>query len=86
MYVEPLTLIWLASWLWSYFASFISFDRSAMDPCLAKSLTQAPSRPTTSDMVPDAAAAIVWSFVDANGALRSFTVIFGFAASNESIT
>lgn len=36
-----------------------------MTPCEAKSLTHAPSRPTTSGIVPEAAPANSCSFVDA---------------------
>jgi hypothetical protein len=39
--------------------------RSAIAPWFAKSLTQAPSSPTTSGMVPDAAPAKSCSFVEA---------------------
>src|SRR5436190_24032232 len=56
-----------------------------MEPCLTKSLTHAPSRPTTSAMVPAAAPAIVCSLVEANGPDRSLTLIPGLAASNWSI-
>lgn len=65
MYVLPSTWIWLASWLSSKPASLISFDRSAITPCFAKSLTHAPSRPTTSGMVPEAAPAKSCSLVEA---------------------
>jgi hypothetical protein len=40
-------------------------DRSVIAPWSAKSLTQAPSRPTTSDMVPAAAPATTCSLVEA---------------------
>src|SRR6266852_8185760 len=85
MYVEPLTLICAASWLSSYAALFINADRFVIEPCLTKSLTHAPSRPTTSAIVPAAAPAMVCSLVEANGPDRSLTLIPGLAASNWSI-
>src|SRR6478735_1367191 len=60
--------------------------RSVIAPCLAKSLTQAPSSPTTSDMVPDAAPATTCSLVEAYGPDRSLTLIPGFSDSNLSIS
>src|SRR6266511_3175748 len=80
MYVFPFTWTWLASWLGSYFASDMSLDRSVLAPCLAKSLTHAPSRPTTSGSVLDAAPDTNCCFVDAYGALNSLTLMFGFCA------
>ena len=59
--------------------------RSAIAPCLAKSLTQAPSRPTTSGMVPDAAPATSCSLVEAYGPLSSLTLMPGFSASKSSM-
>src|SRR3954466_15932321 len=58
----------------------MSLERSAMAPCLAKSLTHAPSRPTTSGSVLDAAPDTSCCLVDAYGALNSLTLIFGFCA------
>src|SRR3712207_5571310 len=53
-------------------------DRSVMAPCLAKSLTHAPSRPTTSGRVRDAAPETSCCLVDAYGPLSSLTLMFGF--------
>src|SRR4029453_17397196 len=80
MYVLPLTWTWLASWLGSNFASDMSADRSVMAPCLAKSFTQAPSRPTTSGSVRDAAPDTSCCLVDAYGARSSLTLMVGFCA------
>src|SRR4029453_9131761 len=80
MYVLSLYCTWLASSLGSYLASSISLDRSAIAPCLAKSYTQAPSRPTTSGSVFDAAPVTSCCFVDAYGALSSLTLMLGFCA------
>src|SRR5664279_1042470 len=85
MYVLPLSLIWAASWLSSYLASDMSWLTFARAPCLTKSLTQAPSRPTTSDMVPDAAAATTVCLVAAYGPLISLTLIPAFLASKSSM-
>src|SRR4051794_134500 len=85
MYVLPLTWTWLASWLGSYLASAISAERSVIAPCLAKSLTHAPSRPTTSGSVLEAAPDTSCCLVDAYGALNSLTVIFGFCAVKSAI-
>ena len=63
----------------------MSFDRSVIAPCLTKSLTHAPSRPTTSAMVPDAAPATVCSLVEANGPDSSLTLMPGLAAWKLSI-
>ena len=56
-----------------------------MAPCLARSFTQAPSRPTTSESVPVAAPATIWSCVVEYGPLMSLTVIPGFWAWKSSI-
>src|SRR6478609_2524164 len=56
-----------------------------MAPCLAKSLTQAPSRPTTSAILPVAAPAMVCSLVEANGPDSSLTLMPGLAFSKSSI-
>src|SRR5690349_18289618 len=53
---------------------------SVMAPCLAKSLTQAPSRPTTSGRVLEAAPVISCCLVEAYGALSSLILMFGFCA------
>src|SRR4051812_8191959 len=53
---------------------------SVMAPCLAKSLTQAPSRPTTSGRVFEAAPVISCCLVEAYGALSSLILMFGFCA------
>src|SRR6266545_4834284 len=86
MYVFPFTWTWLASWLGSYFASDMSAERSVMAPCLAKSFTHAPSRPTTSGSVRDAAPDTNCCFVDAYGALNSLTLIFGFCDVNSDMS
>ena len=52
-----------AIWLRSYFAASISGSIEAMAPCLASPFTQAPSRPTTSLSVPEAAPTTIWSWV-----------------------
>ena len=57
-----------------------------MAPCLAKSLTHAPSRPTTSGSVLDAAPDTNCCFVDAYGPLSSLTLIFGFWAVNSDMS
>src|SRR4051812_35678197 len=80
MYVFPLIWTWLANWLVSYFASDIRAERSVIAPCFAKSFTQAPSRPTTSGSVFDAAPDTSCCLVDAYGALSSLTFMFGFCA------
>src|SRR3954454_23372425 len=56
-----------------------------MAPCLAKSLTHAPSRPTTSGSVFDAAPVTNCCLVDAYGALSSLTLTFGFCAVKSEI-
>src|SRR5437773_6131104 len=85
MYVLPLTWTWLTSWLGSYFASAMSAERFAMAPCLAKSLTHEPSRPTTSGSVLEAAPDTRSCLVDAYGALNNLTLIFGFFAVKSDI-
>src|SRR5438067_4325209 len=85
MYVLPLIWTWLASWLESYFAEDMSAERFVIAPCLAKSLTHAPSRPTTSGSVLDAAPDTSCCLVDAYGALNSLTLIFGFCAVKSDI-
>src|SRR5215212_5478423 len=64
----------------------MSADRSVIAPCLAKSLTHAPSRPTTSGSVFDAAPDTSCCFVDAYGALNSLTLIFGFCAVKSAMS
>src|SRR3954468_8088573 len=86
MYVLPLICTWLANWLGSYFASAMSAERSVMAPCLAKSFTHAPSRPTTSGSVFDAAPDTNCCLVDAYGALNSLTLMFWFCDVNSDIS
>src|SRR5919107_880895 len=86
MYVLSLYCTWLASSLGSYLASSISLDRSAIAPCLAKSLTQAPSKPTTSGSVFDAAPVTSCCLVEAYGALSSLTLMVGFCVVKSAIS
>src|SRR3954469_1296965 len=57
-----------------------------MAPCLAKSFTHAPSRPTTSGSVFDAAPDTNCCLVDAYGALNSLTLMFWFCDVNSDIS
>src|SRR3982750_868589 len=85
MYVFPFTWTWLASWLGSKLACDMSAERSVIPPCLAKSLPQAPSRPTTSGSVLDAAPDTSCCLVFAYGAVSSLTLMLGFCAVKSDI-